>query len=118
MTEAIELATKTTELIDQVLPGQRGMASMGLSKVTEECGELVQVAAKKQACPDTDTHFDGSHLPSRMEEEAGDVAAAIDFMVLKFGLNNEAIQARRLKKLELFIRWDNGENPDLKSLGL
>ena len=31
----------------------------GLTKLIEECGELVQIAAKKQAYFDTDTHPDG-----------------------------------------------------------
>ena len=83
----------------------------GLTKLIEECGELVQIAAKKQAYFDTDTHPDGKgSMKRRLEEEMADVMAACVFVAEKFGLDGEFLEARTQKKLELFKSWDNGPN--------
>jgi NTP pyrophosphatase (non-canonical NTP hydrolase) len=83
----------------------------GLTKLIEECGELVQIAAKKQAYFDTDTHPDGKgSMKRRLEEEMADVMAACVFVAEKFGLDGEFLEARAQKKLELFKSWDNGPN--------
>lgn len=79
----------------------------GLSKLMEECGELVQICAKKQAYMDTDVHPDGKgSMKTRLEEEIGDVIASCRFVSEKFDLNEEAIFARVEKKLNLYYRWD------------
>lgn len=84
------------------------MSGNGLVKLMEECGELVQIAAKKLAYYDTDIHPDGKgSLRTRMTEEMGDVLAAIDFVTRKFEISEGALDARRKMKLELFSEWDN-----------
>ena len=83
----------------------------GLTKLIEECGELVQIAAKKQAYFDTDTHPDGKgSMKRRLEEEMADVMAACVFVAEKFGLDDKFLEARMQKKLALFKSWDNDPN--------
>lgn len=84
------------------------MPNKGLNKVVEECGELVQVAAKRMAYPrgkHPDEHRE-KPLNLRIEDEAGDVLAAVDFMVARLGLDRLRVAFRRQKKLRLFRKWD------------
>jgi NTP pyrophosphatase (non-canonical NTP hydrolase) len=83
----------------------------GLVKLVEECGELVQVAAKKMALDDFDSweHWDGvGDLKERLEEEIADVQAAMSVVIAKFDLDQEKIFERIAKKIELFLYWDGG----------
>ena len=83
----------------------------GLTKLIEECGELAQIAATKQAYFDTDTHPDGKgSMKRRLEEEMADVIAACVFVAEKFGLDDKFLETRMQKKLALFRSWDNGPN--------
>lgn len=87
------------------------MTAKGLAKLLEECGELSQVAAKKLAYYSTDKHPDGAgSLDLRMQDEMGDVLAAIAFVAGKFGLDWEAITSRKAIKLDRFVRWDLDPN--------
>lgn len=87
------------------------MSGNGLVKLMEECGELVQICAKKLAYYDTDDHPDGEgSMRTRMTEEMGDVLAAIAFVVRKFEISQDALNARKNKKLELFLEWDNRDS--------
>lgn len=81
------------------------MANNGRDKLLEECGELIQVAAKKNACPNTDAHWDGTNLKLRMQEEMGDVLAAMRFVTETHGLDDEAIIQRSNEKLATFRTW-------------
>jgi NTP pyrophosphatase (non-canonical NTP hydrolase) len=81
------------------------MTASGISKLIEECGELVQVLGKKLAYWFTDAHPDGKPLKLRIEHEIGDVQAACDFVTKYHGLSGSTIAARRRQKLELFERW-------------
>lgn len=88
-----------------------GMAFNGLVKLSEECAELVQIATKKIAFMDTDDHPDGvGSMKARMEDEMGDVLAAITFCIFTFGLNAERIQQRTERKLAIFMAWHNDPN--------
>ena len=83
------------------------MSANGLSKLMEECGELVQICAKKLAYYHTDIHPDGKgSMKNRMMEEMGDVLAAVYFTANKFEIPDEAIFERADKKLQLFKSWD------------
>lgn len=81
----------------------------GISKLIEECGEVLQVAGKIIGMgPAADyTHWDGTHLI----EELGDLLAAVDYVRAHnlFGLApSEAgrrIDARRDAKFALFQTW-------------
>jgi len=69
------------------------MTFKGLAKLVEEIGELSQVVGKKIAYTDG-THPDGKgDLNSRMQEEIGDVIAAVRFVSEKLELDAIAIGA-------------------------
>lgn len=83
----------------------------GLTKLIEECGELSQIASKKQAFMNTDTHPDGKgSMKKRLEEEMADVIAACVLVAENFGLNQDFLEQRALKKLALFRSWHNNPN--------
>lgn len=84
------------------------MKSKGLVKLMEECGELTQVAAKRAAYP-RGKHPDEYRerpLNQRIEEEMGDVMAAIRFVAGKLDLNWTEILRRSVKKHARFQQWD------------
>jgi NTP pyrophosphatase (non-canonical NTP hydrolase) len=82
------------------------MSAKGLNKLMEECGELVQVAAKKAAYINQNNHPDGAGaLDLRMEDEMGDVLAAIQFVSAKLNLSDHDIQARATMKFRTFQNW-------------
>lgn len=83
----------------------------GLVKLVEECGELIQVAAKKMALDDFESwdHWDGAgDLKDRMEKEIADVQAAISVVVANFQLDPDKIFDRAGKKADLFYYWHQG----------
>ena len=82
------------------------MHDQGLTKLAEECGELVQIAMKKATYPEVEIHPDGKPINSRLEEEIGDVLAAIGFAIYKHSLDTHRIEDRRTQKLKLFEEWD------------
>ena len=83
----------------------------GLTKLIEECGELSQIASKKQAFMDTDTHPDGKgSMKKRIEEEMGDVFAACILVAENFSLDQDFLEKRVQKKLTLFRSWHNNPN--------
>jgi hypothetical protein len=77
----------------------------GLSKITEESGEVLQVIGKLLGTGGQTAHWDGTDLLVRLIEEVGDVLAACDFVVSANALNADAIGARRAQKLALFWQW-------------
>ena len=85
----------------------------GLSKLIEECGEVSQVVGKLLGTGGESAHWDGSDLRLRLQEELGDLLAAIDFVMLRNGLDFSAIQARRSRKYELFNLWHNEQGADV-----
>lgn len=82
------------------------MSADGLAKLMEECGELVQVAAKKLAYFTTDEHPDGGPpLSVRLSNEMSDVFASITFVIDTLKLDSQAIEQRAKTKLALFQHW-------------
>lgn len=78
----------------------------GISKLVEEAGEVVQVCGKLFATYGEIAHWEGSDLRTRLEEEIGDVLAAVEFVIEKNPiLSREKIQVRRAEKLALFRTW-------------
>lgn len=83
------------------------MSHNGLTKLAEECGELVQICTKKIAFPNTDIHDDGKgSMKKRLEEEIADVIAAANFVRNKNNLDSDFIIKRAKEKLEMFEYWD------------
>jgi NTP pyrophosphatase (non-canonical NTP hydrolase) len=79
----------------------------GLAKAMEECGELVQAAAKIMASGGEDTHWDGQGSPfTRLEDEIADVRAALLFLIeVNPVLDRRQVETRTARKLALFRAW-------------
>jgi NTP pyrophosphatase (non-canonical NTP hydrolase) len=80
------------------------MTAGGLVKLIEECGELVQIAAKKLAYYDSEHHPDGKGaIVPRLEDEVADVLAAIHFCMETNNLDRDRIMLRSEEKIRLFF---------------
>ncbi len=79
----------------------------GISKLAEECGEVVQVIGKLMGTGGKSEHWDGTDLRKRMVEEMADVRAAVDFVAMHNFSPEEigAYHRRAGRKLELFVTW-------------
>lgn len=77
----------------------------GLSKLTEESGEVGQVVGKLIATGGKPAHWDGTNLRERLQEEIADLMAACFFVMEANGLDEEAMRTRHQQKLALFHRW-------------
>lgn len=77
----------------------------GLSKLTEEAGEVQQVIGKLMGTGGQEQHWDGSNLRERLIEEMGDNWAALQFVAHHNRLDPEALERRRAQKLALFNQW-------------
>lgn len=83
----------------------------GLVKLVEECGELVQIAAKKMAYMHTDEHPDGAgSMKERLEDEIADVQAICHIVEKNFDLDRQKIVDRAFEKMKLFRHWMNEES--------
>lgn len=83
----------------------------GLAKLSEECGELIQVLSKIIAIQGEESydHWDGTNMITRLEEELGDVLAAMHYFgVENSALNLDNIAKRKAMKVERFTFWHNG----------
>lgn len=84
------------------------MSNNGRGKLTEELGELLQVAGKIEAMKgDLDRpHWDGKGaLRLRFEDELADVIAACSFNIDTHGLDVDKIMKRATEKKTLFELW-------------
>lgn len=81
----------------------------GLAKLSEECGELLQVVGKLAAYP-SGPHPDGGRpLPERLADEVADVLAALDYLrahAAPLVPLSDYMAQRRREKFERFQRWD------------
>jgi NTP pyrophosphatase (non-canonical NTP hydrolase) len=82
------------------------MHGKGLTKLMEECGELVQAAAKRLAYPRVAVHPDGKNLKVCLEQELADVLAASTFVIERNNLDADAIMKRTEAKLKQYRTWD------------
>lgn len=81
------------------------MTHNGLSKLIEECGEVLQVAGKLLQYPEGE-HPDGKgDLLLRLQAELGDLMAAMGFVVDQLGIDHEAVSVHAVGKLALFHQW-------------
>lgn len=88
------------------------MTNKGLSKLTEELGELLQEVGKTMTVGnDVDAHHWSGNLRHRMQTEMGDVLAAMGFVIDKLGLDGEIIEQRSRDKYAIFNKW-NAEEPE------
>lgn len=84
----------------------------GIHKLTEECGEVLQVLGKLGPYPDGQHPDGGPDLAVRLEEELADLRAAIQYVVQANGLDARRIAIRQGQKLKKFEGWVlTGLNP-------
>lgn len=84
------------------------MTNRGLTKLVEECCELGVVVAKKIAYPGKEHPLWNykAGINAAIEDEMGDVMAAMWFVQEKLGLSEHDIHARATAKYNLFKDWD------------
>ncbi len=88
----------------------------GLSKLVEECGEVMQVVGKIIATRGSSKHWDGKlPLDERLLEELADLQAAIDFVLIKNFSAQQVINfaTRMREKLDRFKRWHVDEGKQI-----
>ncbi len=83
----------------------------GLSKLVEECGEVAQVIGKIVGTGDATNHWDGTDLKKRLEEEMGDLLAALRFVGERNNLDRGEIELRAHEKLRTFNEWHENQVP-------
>lgn len=94
------------------------MPANGLGKLIEECGELLQIAGKKLAYYHTDAHPDGKgSMRERLQDEIGDVRAAISLVTETMNLDADAIAKRAKRKLDLFRQWHADDSNAMDAIG-
>lgn len=77
----------------------------GISKLTEEAGEVLQVCGKLLGTGGEIRHWDGSDLRRNLEDEMADVIAACQFVMDANGLDVTYVYDRVHKKLNTFRAW-------------
>jgi NTP pyrophosphatase (non-canonical NTP hydrolase) len=77
----------------------------GISKLTEEFGEVLQIVGKLIATGGELAHYSGLNLKAALEDELGDALAAISFVIHYCGLDDAKIQRRAYQKRALFEKW-------------
>lgn len=79
---------------------------IGLTKTTEECGELIQELMKLHSYPNGNHPRRKTNLVQSTEAEVADVYAILDYFVAKNNLNEGRIKRRRAYKLRKWRkRW-------------
>lgn len=77
----------------------------GISKLTEELGEILQIVGKLIATAGEIAHYSGLNLKTALEDELGDGLAAISFVIHYCDLDDARIQRRAYGKRALFEQW-------------
>lgn len=78
---------------------------LGIYKLTEECGEVIQIAGKLGPFPEGD-HPDGKGpLKQRLEDELADLEAAIRYVKAQNNLDAGRMGERTNIKLSQFLQW-------------
>lgn len=88
----------------------------GLGMLVKTAGALSLEAGKLMSTGGLTYHWDGSNVKERIEEELGNMLAAIGFFLFANpSLNIEEIERRRLNMLDTFKRWQT-ESSQIKLL--
>lgn len=83
----------------------------GLSKLVEECGEVLQIAGKLMGTGGEVKHWDGTNLQDRVEDELADLMAAMAFVIEHQELDFDKIQERARMKKGVFEEWHSEGDP-------
>lgn len=85
----------------------------GLSKITEESGEVLEVIGKLMATGGGRRHWSGRDLHVDLMDELADLQAAIDFFMGDCTREERGQFAeRRVAKLNLFRKWHWEQSPE------
>lgn len=76
----------------------------GLSKLIEECGEVLQVSGKLMGSAGNTAHWSGD-LDKKLIEELGDLKAAITFFMEANAICSSSVACRHRDKLIQFWEW-------------
>ena len=76
----------------------------GLSKLIEECGEVMQVGGKLIGSEGRTDHWSGD-LNQMLIEELGDLRAAITFFMEANAIDSASVALRQSEKLARFWQW-------------
>jgi NTP pyrophosphatase (non-canonical NTP hydrolase) len=86
----------------------------GISKLVEECGEVLQICGKLMGTKGEVTHWDMNrtsapnsteNLKERLTMEMGDLFAALRFVGKHCGIDERAVEQRMNRKLARFEEW-------------
>jgi NTP pyrophosphatase (non-canonical NTP hydrolase) len=77
----------------------------GIAKLLEEAAEVIQVCGKIIGVEGQPNHWDGTVMKRRLEEELGDLRAAIMFVEKVNDLDTRVITQQALRKLQTFKSW-------------
>jgi NTP pyrophosphatase (non-canonical NTP hydrolase) len=81
-----------------------GIMWPGLSKLIEECGEVLQVVGKLMGSAGSTDHWSGD-LNQMLIEELGDLRAAITFFMEANAIDSASVSVRHREKLAKFWEW-------------
>lgn len=85
----------------------------GISKLVEECGEVIQVCGKLMGKRGNVEHWSGD-MREKLHEELGDLMAAIAFVTEHCGLDQTLIAKRASEKLKTFKKWHATDKEPVK----
>lgn len=77
----------------------------GIGKVMEEAAEVTQVCAKLIATGGDPIYFDQTNLKTALENEVGDLLAALEFIQRHCNLDTNNIDLQQEKKLDGYEQW-------------
>lgn len=84
----------------------------GISKLVEEAGEVIQVCGKLMGTRGKVEHWDGTTLNERLEDELGDLLAAINFVITHCPrIDRTRVLKRAADKTVLFEGWHTKGDP-------
>ncbi|MBO0826017.1 MAG: hypothetical protein J2P27_19505 [Actinobacteria bacterium] len=86
-------------------PGPYGIGSDTWPGLSQLAADAAQIARRAGAIMGDDTHQDTACLRASLQEELGDLRAAIDYVIGKNALDWDAVNRRRDRKRSLYERY-------------
>ncbi|RZK43636.1 MAG: hypothetical protein EOO61_04860 [Hymenobacter sp.] len=77
----------------------------GMAKLIEEAGEVTQVCGKIISVRGSPFYYDGTQLRFPLQEELGDLLAAITYVIDENNLDKSVIRSRVTEKLKKYYNW-------------
>lgn len=80
----------------------------GLTKLAEECAELIVIKEKIAGLGHLGNHWDGQNMLLALENEMADVFAAANHVIHRYELDVDRMLTRKEHKMRLFDYWQKG----------